>query len=160
MSGRAKRAAVAIASPMILGMLKLQTRMTGKERARVVVLNERRQMLLVHEIASNRWSIPGGGIEKAETPLQAAVRELREEVGLAIDPSSLTPVGVLRKPGTNIDYVAHIFTVTISKSDVTSHMFNTHELVDIAWFDLAKLPSKVSGTTRAVFDLLSKTHTI
>ena len=37
----------------------------------------------------NCWDFPGGGAEAAETPLECALRETREEVGLVIDPSSV-----------------------------------------------------------------------
>jgi len=33
------------------------------------------------DIAGDNWQMPQGGIDKGETPRQAAVRELREEVG-------------------------------------------------------------------------------
>ena len=33
------------------------------------------------------WDLPGGGREDAETPLQCALRETREEFGLSLDPA-------------------------------------------------------------------------
>eukprot|EP01049_Picozoa_sp_SAG25_P006275 SAG25_NODE_465_length_7765_cov_162.049048_2_plen_190_part_00 len=35
------------------------------------------------------WDAPGGKLESGETPIQAAVRELKEETGLTVDPAKV-----------------------------------------------------------------------
>lgn len=37
------------------------------------------------------WELPGGGIDAGETYVEAAVRELREETGIAISPEQVGP---------------------------------------------------------------------
>ena len=61
-----------------------------RETARAVILQDD-ALLLIRRTRQNdsgrldNWlSIPGGGLEAGETPQQAVVRELQEELGLAI----------------------------------------------------------------------------
>lgn len=46
--------------------------------------------LAVPRWSNNRWTLPGGTIEKGETEVAAAIREMKEETGLALD--WVTPV--------------------------------------------------------------------
>ena len=41
--------------------------------------------------APGKWGLFGGGIDPHEPPLEAAVRELEEEIGLKVSSSALTP---------------------------------------------------------------------
>jgi 8-oxo-dGTP pyrophosphatase MutT (NUDIX family) len=53
--------------------------------AMVVVLSEdRRQVLLLRREIFFLWDLPGGGVEKKESPADAAARECREETGYQI----------------------------------------------------------------------------
>lgn len=47
------------------------------------------------------WAPPGGYIEQGESIDDAAVREIREEVGIEIDPESLMPYSIVSIPTIN-----------------------------------------------------------
>lgn len=50
------------------------------------VLTRRAARLRRH---AGQWALPGGGLDRGETPEQAALRELEEEVGLVLDPGAV-----------------------------------------------------------------------
>ncbi len=62
----------------------------------VLVLNAQNELLLCHVTGQNHWDLPKGGIEIGENPLQAAVRETREETGLRLEAEALLELGQFR----------------------------------------------------------------
>lgn len=50
-------------------------------------------LLLVQHSYKPGYGLPAGGRQRGEVPRDAAARELREEVGIAVSPQALQPVG-------------------------------------------------------------------
>jgi 8-oxo-dGTP diphosphatase len=63
--------------------------------AYAVVRNERGEVLLTRRRDGDEWVLPGGSMERRESPWDAVVRETREETGLEIEIERL--VGVYAK---------------------------------------------------------------
>lgn len=61
----------------------------------VVLLNDQGELLLCHVTGHDHWDLPKGGITPDESPLQAALRETREETGLCLEAAAMLDLGVL-----------------------------------------------------------------
>ncbi|HEY6276161.1 MAG TPA: NUDIX domain-containing protein [Streptosporangiaceae bacterium] len=67
-----------------------------RDAVRVVLTDDGGRVLLFHAVTDDVgpagwWELPGGGIDEGESYLDAAVREIREETGLVLDPAQFGP---------------------------------------------------------------------
>jgi 8-oxo-dGTP pyrophosphatase MutT (NUDIX family) len=64
-----------------------------RDAVRVVLADAGGRVLLFHveteDVPGGWWELPGGGIEPGESYREAAVRELREEAGLVLEPARI-----------------------------------------------------------------------
>lgn len=79
----------------------------------------------------NCWGIPGGKMEKHESPLEATMREVREETQLNLEESTYETVGTnyLYLPGKNVTF--HMFRVCLD--DVPEVTINLGEHQTYQW---------------------------
>ena len=81
------------------------------------------------------WDLPGGFVEEDEHPLDALVRELREETGLEVEPQAF--VGIWMEPGYQgrtvlcLTWDARVIGGTERPAD---------DVVELAWFAPHELP--------------------
>jgi len=67
-----------------------------RDAVRVVLTDGGGRVLLFHmrtpdETPDGWWELPGGGLGPGESYLEAAIREIREETGLLLDPAHVSP---------------------------------------------------------------------
>ena len=55
-----------------------------------VVIEDQNRTLLVKANYKSHWTFPGGAVDAGETPKEAAIREVKEEIGIDLDPDKLT----------------------------------------------------------------------
>lgn len=57
--------------------------------AAALIINQAREVLLVKPRYQGHWLLPGGATQAGESPRQACIREVREELGLTLTPERL-----------------------------------------------------------------------
>jgi 8-oxo-dGTP pyrophosphatase MutT (NUDIX family) len=71
-------------------MARLWWRLTQPQHSgALVIIWCRNKVLLVRSSYQQVWMAPGGGIEHGELPMNAAVREVREELGVQLNAGEL-----------------------------------------------------------------------
>ncbi len=67
-----------------------------RHSARSVIIREGR-IAMIHSLQYDYYKFPGGGIENGETPVEAMIRETREEAGLVVIPESVKEYGYVHR---------------------------------------------------------------
>ncbi|GAA0614941.1 NUDIX domain-containing protein [Kribbella sandramycini] len=88
------------------------------------------------------WAVPAGHVERGESVLEAAVREVREEVGVEIAPADLRPLTVFHRTQANGDPIDERvdFFFTASRWSGEPREMEPEKSAGLEWFALDKLP--------------------
>ncbi|MEV6984606.1 NUDIX domain-containing protein [Sphaerisporangium sp. NPDC051017] len=112
------------------------------------IFDEQGRLLLGrHSEQDDVWSAPGGTVEPDEAPLDAAVRETREEVGLDVTVRGL--IGAYGGPRfrttyPNGDQVAHVITIYGCTAEGGTAVPDGVEISEIRWVTEAEAATLAS----------------
>jgi 8-oxo-dGTP pyrophosphatase MutT (NUDIX family) len=115
---------------------------------RAIILDEPNggsaRVLLIRHSYIGGWHLPGGGVGKGESLVEAMRREVREEVGLRVE-ANVQPLGMFARfrHGAS-DHVA----VFIAKGWTGVPKPDGVEIVEAAFYPLDQLPADTSPATR------------
>lgn len=75
----------------------LDSRSKRASSANVIIENPNGELLVVKANYKKYWSLPGGWIDDGETPRQAALREVAEEIGVTLHQDDLELAAVINR---------------------------------------------------------------
>jgi len=101
-----------------------------------IILDEQQRVLLCHRRDYDLWNLPGGGLEKGESPWEGIIREVKEEKGLDVEVDRLA--GVYSKP--DKDEVVFSFVCKV----VAGRIAITGEADKTKYFEFEKLSKNSS----------------
>ncbi|MEU7740026.1 MULTISPECIES: NUDIX domain-containing protein [unclassified Nonomuraea] len=116
-----------------------------QEQRRVLLIRRGRQA----KFAPDHWDLPVGKAGKGEVITQTAVRELKEETGLVVDPADLRVAGLIHCAW-GVEAPNGFVTVVFVASEWSGDPFNAepHNHGDVAWHPVDEVPEAFVSTTR------------
>lgn len=90
------------------------------------------KLLVVKANYKSYWTLPGGLIDEGETPKQAAVREVFEEIGIQLAEDDLSFVLVADRMSDNLQTYQFLFKATLSEQAKKAIILQTAEIDEYA----------------------------
>jgi 8-oxo-dGTP diphosphatase len=110
------------------------------------ILTRADQVLLVrHTYGDREWDFPGGSVKRHEPPLNAARREMHEELGVRID--DWVALGPVAGSAHHRRDEMHCFQAELRDGQIE---INRGELAAAAWFARDQLPDDVGRYVRRI----------
>jgi 8-oxo-dGTP diphosphatase len=127
----------------------------GLGSAGALVTPDRRVLLVRRAYPPNDWVMPGGNADPMESPVETLRREVREEVGLEVEPSRMTGV-YYHADHRSGEYVHFVFEVPIPNNPPVAS--DPAEVAEWNLFSPDALPEPMSVSTRIrLTDALAET---
>ncbi len=110
------------------------------------------RVLMVRHTYGRRdvWYLPGGGVRRGEPPLDAAAREMEEELGL--EDLRFRALATFETRLERID--VRLTCAYAEVADPIAVSPDPVEIADVGWFAPGRLPTRVGSAERALIDML------
>ena len=128
---------------------------TPKVVVNAAVFDERNKLLLVQRLDRGTWFLPGGWADVGYPPSEIAVKEVKEETGLLVEPLRLIAIldGFRHKFSLGIPFYCLVYECQILDGQLRPL---PHECRDVGFFAETELPEPLHGDgrwVRLVFEL-------
>lgn len=101
---------------------------------KVVIKSDQGNILLAKPDYKKTWQFPGGGVENGESPEEAAIREVKEELNLDISKDALRLKGTIYKQDEEMLFL--IYEDDRALSEDTGLIVQEGEITDYKFYDI------------------------
>ncbi len=106
------------------------------------------------EVWPNFWAFPGGKLDNGELFREAAIREIREEIGIIVRSEDINQEVMIAHR--TITGVKTIYVGQVEKYENSPAILESDLATDLAWFPITELPSPIIPIHQAALDAIEK----
>lgn len=106
-----------------------------------------------HAPEALHWGLPGGKVEWLEPVTAAVAREVREELGIVIDPVRLLCLCDQIDPAAGTHWLAPVYLVDAYEGE--PRVMEPDKHARLGWFPLGALPEPLTAATRMALEALT-----
>lgn len=122
-----------------------------------LIFNDSGQFLLVKPHYKDHWSIPGGIVDKEESPRQACLREVEEEIGIKLQGVKFLCVDWVPTKGDKNEALQFIFYGgKLTKDQAADIKIDSEEISDYRFVDVTEAVDLLGGPKRNLVRRLPK----
>ena len=107
---------------------------------------ENNKILLVQEKMDNKWAMPGGWADVGESPVNAIIRETKEESGLDVVPNKIIGVYDANRDGRPLE-LFHAYKIVFLCEKLGGNLKISSETIAVDYFKFNALPKLSTART-------------
>ncbi len=124
-----------------------------KRGVKCLVTDRDRVLLVRHTYGRRSWDVPGGSVKRRESPLSAARREMREELGL--DGAEWAEIGIFDGRADHRRDTIHCFRAELAAPALS---IARTELEAVSWFERSRLPRDLGPYVEPAIAIVAAVH--
>lgn len=114
------------------------------------------KLLIVQSVRSSKnnvWTLVGGGVEKGESEVEAAIREVSEEIhnSFTIKEEDLSPLMCFKEAASSDPTLDILMTIFICHKEIDTPLCRDQEILHYHWYKLGEKEYKLSSAIRDHF---------
>lgn len=123
------------------------------KRTRCIIMHDNQIVVVQPWLSNGKWGLPGGGIKRGEDPLDAVIREVREETSIKLAKKDCKLVNTQKYSSSGLSFSYKLYVIKLD--DKPKLRRQKGEIIDIAWVNIDKInPSNSSSDALRAVELI------